>query len=322
MKPALPWILWLAAVPLAHAQSEAGPPPGGPRHDMLFFAGSELERERVVQGAPYCADAVHETVQVLADGNRIVQRQQTRSCRDAQGRTRQEVTRGQRRHVYLRDPVTQEAWLLDTEAKRATRLDGFPRGLPMGAPAAQAGWEDRLREWGREMREWGRGMKDKLRAGDAPPPPPAPPVPEVSADVSPQAVRIVIGTPGSELPPPGAGVGHPFAFHARMRGPRGAGVVTPLPAETIEGLKAEGKRTTWTLEAGKIGNEKPIVTTREVWTSPELLITLRSREVDPVVGEDHYRVQNVTRAEPDAQLFRVPDDYRRVTHGMGPRGRP
>lgn len=320
MKPTLPCVLWLAALPLAHAQSEAGPPLAGPRHEMLLFAGSELERERVVQGAPYCADAVHESVQVLADGNRIVQRQLTRSCRDAQGRTRQEVARGQRRHVYLRDPVTQEAWLLDPEAKRATRLDGFPRGLPMGAPAAQAGWDDRLRDWGREMRDWGRSMRDKLRAGEPAPPAPPPP-PELPPHGAPQAVRIMIG-PGGELPPPGAGLGHPFAFHARVGGPRGPGVVTPLPADTIEGLKAEGKRTTWTLDAGRIGNEKPIVTTREVWTSPELLITLRSREADPVVGEEHYRVQNVSRAEPDPALFRVPDEYRRVTPAMGPRGRP
>src|SRR6185369_9709323 len=80
------------------AQPEAGPQRGpdlqgpllnGPtRHEMLFFAGTQLERERIVQGAPYCADAVHETVQALPDGNRIVQRQSSRQCRDAQGRTR------------------------------------------------------------------------------------------------------------------------------------------------------------------------------------------------------------------------------------------
>src|SRR5438034_6868711 len=87
---------------------------GGPmRHDILFMAGAQLEQEGVVQGAPYCADAVHETVQVLADGNRIVQRQTSRQCRDGQGRTRQEIgTPGGRVNVYLRDPVAHEAWLL------------------------------------------------------------------------------------------------------------------------------------------------------------------------------------------------------------------
>ena len=56
-----------------------------------LFAGFELGRERVVKGAPYCADAVHETIQPLADGNRIVRKQSTRLCRDGEGRTRREV---------------------------------------------------------------------------------------------------------------------------------------------------------------------------------------------------------------------------------------
>jgi hypothetical protein len=45
------------------------------------FAQGELGGERVVKGAPYCADAVHESIQTLADGNRIVRQQQTRLCR-------------------------------------------------------------------------------------------------------------------------------------------------------------------------------------------------------------------------------------------------
>src|SRR4051812_17876945 len=87
---------------------------GGPmRHDLLFVAGAQLEQERVVQGAPYCADVLHESAQQLADGNRIVQKQSSRQCRDGQGRTRQEVTtHGGRVNVYLRDPVAKEAWML------------------------------------------------------------------------------------------------------------------------------------------------------------------------------------------------------------------
>ena len=280
------------AATAAFAQPEPGAPHPGPnlnasllsgpqRHEMLFFAGAQLERERVVQGAPYCADAVHETVQTLADGNRIVQRQASRQCRDAQGRTRQEVVAGNRRHVYLRDPVAQEAWMLDTEGKQAVRLDAQRRAPPLegGEPRA---W-DRLLGWGRDLRDRLRWRPAEAPgAGDLPPPPP----------------------PHGAMPPP-------VAFHARLLAPRGAGVSTPLPAETIEGLAANGKRTTWTIEAGKIGNEKPIVAVSEVWSSPELDITLRSRDADPMRGEEIYRVQNVVRAEPDAALFRVPQDYKK-----------
>ena len=55
---------------------------------VVVMAGRELETERIVKGAPYCATAVHESVQPLADGNRIVHRQQSQLCRDGEGRTR------------------------------------------------------------------------------------------------------------------------------------------------------------------------------------------------------------------------------------------
>ena len=278
----------------AHAQLLGG----SLRHE-LFLAGVQLERELVVQGAPYCADAVHETVQTLADGNRIVQRQPSRQCRDGQGRTRQEVTTAGRRNVYLRDPVAQEAWMLDVEGKQAVRLDA---PLRLQAPP-----EGDPRVWDRLV-GWSRDLRDRLRPRPADGPATAMPAP-------PEPMRIVIGgPPGADLPPPPRGaMPPPIAFHARMMAPRGPGVVTLLPGETIEGLAASGKRTTWTIEAGRIGNEKPIVSVSEVWSSPDLGITLRSRDADPLAGENNFRLQNVARGEPDAALFRVPADFRKVS---------
>jgi hypothetical protein len=290
------------------APPQAPPPPrlgpelqgrmlGGPmRHDLLFVAGAQLEQERIVQGAPYCADAVHETVQVLADGNRIVQKQASRQCRDGQGRTRQEVTtRGGGTRVFLRDPVSKESWVLQPEGKTAVKLDLPRQPLAIADPK----FADRMKEWGEHMRQWGERFKDKFKlGGDVPPPPDMPPVPEPPRiDVH---VRPIDSVPG------------PIALHARLMGPRGQGVTTILPPETMDGLRADGKRTTWTIEAGRIGNEKPITIINEVWSSPELGITLRTRDADPLVGEDTFRVQNVARGEPDAQLFRVPADYQKV----------
>ena len=73
----------------------------GPSARTLAIISDEVGHERVVRAAPYCAEAVHESVQPLADGNRIVQRQVTRLCRDGEGRTRQEVEHNGRRRVYL-----------------------------------------------------------------------------------------------------------------------------------------------------------------------------------------------------------------------------
>ena len=299
------------AVSVAPAACAQGMPFSGPmRHEMLFVAGAQLDRERVIQGAPYCADAVHETVQALADGNRIVQRQSSRQCRDGEGRTRQEVISGERRHVYLRDPVAHEAWLLDADGKRAVRLDGLHR--PAGAEGGEYRmmW-DRVLGWGRTLREQ---LHMKLGGDGAPLPPPPPPPPGAGMDGGPESMRITLhGMNPAELGPgPGGMMPPPIALHARLMGPRGPGVTNLLPAETIEGLKADGKRTSWTIEAGKVGNEKPIVIVNEVWSSPELGITLRSRDVNPLNGEDSFRVQNVARGEPDAALFKVPQDYAKV----------
>ena len=109
--------------------------------------------------------------------------------------------------------------------------------------------------------------------------------------------------PAFDAPPPAVG------FSTGRFAPRGPAVVSPLPARDIEGQRAHGERHTWTIEAGKLGNEKPIVITREVWTSPELMLTLLSRDSDPRSGEVSYRLQNLRRGEPDAGLMKVPADY-------------
>jgi hypothetical protein len=70
-----------------------------------------------------------------------------------------------------------------------------------------------------------------------------------------------------------------------------------------------GERSSRTIEPGRLDNEKPIVITREVWTSPELLLTVRSRDADPRSGETHYRLVNLKRGEPEAALMKPPPDY-------------
>ncbi|MEW6704963.1 MAG: hypothetical protein AB1430_08945 [Pseudomonadota bacterium] len=313
--------------PRAGAALVVGTAAGPMQEGVLVMAGSELERERVIKGAPYCADVLHESVQTLADGNRIVQRQQGRLCRDGQGRTRQELAAAGRRSVFLRDPVAQEAWLLEVDAQQAVRLLPPPMGTQPHEPSGRAAGEaatglwQRVRDWGRELRErwFGKTQQPSAEAG-------AIAVAGGGTGVGvagtaaqegpPMSARVLMRRQGpmDELPPPLPGAVPPpnIAFHARLLAPRGPGVVTPLPPETLEGLKAEGRRTTWTIDAGRIGNEKPIVIVQEVWVSPELGITLRSRDFDPTMGEALYRLHNLKRGEPDASLFRVPADYRRI----------
>src|SRR5579884_930137 len=58
---------------------------------FVFSDGKSFEFEgKVVPGAPYSAQAVTETTQVLADGNRITRKSSSFVARDSQGRTRRE----------------------------------------------------------------------------------------------------------------------------------------------------------------------------------------------------------------------------------------
>jgi hypothetical protein len=83
-----------------------------------------------------------------------------------------------------------------------------------------------------------------------------------------------------------------------------------LGTQTIEGVAAQGTRTTHTIPAGEIGNERAIEVVHERWYSPELQAVVLSRHVDPRTGETTYRLTNIQRGEPDAALFRVPDDFK------------
>jgi hypothetical protein len=58
-----------------------------------------------------------------------------------------------------------------------------------------------------------------------------------------------------------------------------------------------------------------------VWTSPERLLTLQTREFDPRSGETTYRLSKLKRGEPDPTLMKVPPDYD-ASRGGRPRTAP
>ena len=81
---------------------------------------------------------------------------------------------------------------------------------------------------------------------------------------------------------------------------------------------------------GQIGNDRPIEITDERWESPELRMLVYSRNSDPRTGVVEYRLTNINRSEPPADLFMIPQDYtsasrhcrqRRRRRAPGTRGR-
>ena len=82
-----------------------------------------------------------------------------------------------------------------------------------------------------------------------------------------------------------------------------------LGNQVMAGVNVEGTRTTETIPAGAIGNQKPIVIVSERWYSPDLQETIYSKRADPRFGTTIYQLTNISRQEPDPSLFQVPADY-------------
>ena len=81
-----------------------------------------------------------------------------------------------------------------------------------------------------------------------------------------------------------------------------------LSTREIEGLSAPGQRTTTTIPAGRIGNDRPIEILDERWVSSDLKVVLLSRHRDPQTGETEFRLTNIKRTEPSPELFKVPSN--------------
>jgi hypothetical protein len=82
----------LYAQVMTYSVGGPGQPGAGPviSGRMMTLTGGDMER--VVKSAPFSAQAVTTTTQVLGDGNRIVQTSETTLARDGEGRTRREIS--------------------------------------------------------------------------------------------------------------------------------------------------------------------------------------------------------------------------------------
>jgi hypothetical protein len=89
------------------------------RQTFEFVAG-QLISGPPVKGAPYSAEAVNETIQVLADGNRIVQRTTAMQYRDSDGRERREETSAMGA-IFITDPVAGARFTLHPESRTAEK---------------------------------------------------------------------------------------------------------------------------------------------------------------------------------------------------------
>ena len=249
---------------------------------------------KITPGAPYSAEAVTETTQALADGNRISRKSVTRVYRDSEGRTRREDVddSGAVVNVAIVDPVAHQSVVLDPSSRTAYR-NSYLLAAPalMRSREAVGAGEALAKMEGEMVRK--RVIEAKVASADVPPPPP--PAPPPAPD----------GPPKPPPPPPAPGT-RPSAERAAM-----AAAVTheDLGRQNIEGVSATGTRSITTIPAGAIGNLQPIKVVNEQWLSPDLQVLVMTKHSDPRSGETIYRLQSIVRAEPDRSLFTVPADY-------------
>ena len=110
----------------------------------------------------------------------------------------------------------------------------------------------------------------------------------------------------------------PFGAATDVRRDRRAGSARetvktePLGAAMIEGLQAQGTRTTLTLAAGAVGNREPLQVVTERWYSADLQMPILTRRSDPRSGETVTRLIHVSRSEPSPALLQVPPDYKLI----------
>ncbi len=277
----------------------------------LFGAGAIRAKGTPVQGAPYSATITNESVQTLADGNRIVQSSTGSTARDSQGRTRQDtslpaignLSAANAPHlVFIQDPVAQASYTLNLSDKTAVQLPPLPppgSGLQfsdtVGAVALSAGAPD----------------SGPVIAGA--PPVAGPNVTTQSGNVMFWKMKDAAGaTPDGPVPPP--------LPPQVMAGKMGELVVNDpaqiatedLGSKNIEGVQANGTRSTRTIPAGQIGNDKPISIVTEVWISPDLQTVIYSKRSDPRMGEQIFSLTNIVRGQPDPSLFTIPGDFKIV----------
>jgi hypothetical protein len=254
-----PDVLFTAPVP---------PPPGAAGARTFAFVAGELVGNPV-KGAPYSADALTETTQTLADGNRIVNRMSATVYRDSEGRQRREQS------LPAIGPFTAQG--------------APPRTIFISDPVAGVNYS----------LDSNRHVAMKMPAPPTPPLPPPPPGAQTAVNMV--YSRVGSGSPGTPGPV--------MIFRGGIAPGANPPNVEQLGSKIIEGVQAEGTRSTITIPAGQIGNDRPLEIVDETWRSPELQVIVQSSHSDPRTGTTLYTLKNINRSEPSPTLFQVPADY-------------
>lgn len=238
------------------------------------FVRSEFSFDKLVKGAPYSAQAVTEMTQTLGDGNRIVNSSSAAVYRDGEGRTRREQTLKAIGNFSAHAEAFETISINDPVAGLAYVLE------PHSHTARK------IQGFRMEAGSAG-GFKMNSPGGEST---------NFTFSRTPNGeVQLKSGTAEGKM--------------REQQKERKDFRKEDLGTQTVEGVSAVGTKTTITIPAGQVGNERAIEIVDEHWYSPELQTMVMTRHSDPRSGETVYRLTNINRAEPDPSLFAVPTDY-------------
>jgi hypothetical protein len=248
-----------------------------------------------VKNAPFSAVVVTEYDRTLDNGGHIHRESRGKISRDNQGRMRTEsqppaVQPGSERydHITINDPVQQIIVYLNPKNKTATILHF--RDVGPTAPTASAK-QQKPKE------------KTTIHMGGQP-----------GIGSGPTDTLGVPQVPSGQGNLPSA---HPFQapdgttskMDATILTNTAGATIVPLGTKIIEGVIATGTRTTRTINAGTMGNDKPIVCISDTWVSSDLKVAVLTETDDGQAGHSTMKLVNIVRSEPHASLFQIPADY-------------
>ena len=278
--------------------------------------------DELVKGNPYSAREVREFKQTLGDGT-VISRQSTRLlARDREGRLRQELRQADgTARVYINDPVAKEVLIMDPQKKLAckagfdkvaindcfnqTKGDWKPLGFSFNSGKNGVGMMTANDDLVVEVSPHAQiiDLTQKTLSGLKVPIAPVAPVSPVAPVAPVPPVPPMSALPYSRSTPGGITNSENKTVTREKK-----------TKQTYEGVTVDTDRTVETIAAGSIGNNKAIESVYERYYSPDLKMAVYVRRSDPRNGESLYRMMDIKRTDPDANVFKVPSGYT-VTEG-------
>ncbi|MFT3742882.1 MAG: hypothetical protein QM785_01185 [Pyrinomonadaceae bacterium] len=259
----------------------------------------------VQKNMPLSAEEVNESVQTLADGNRIVRNSTTKFYRNSEGRIRREgntstgglfgTTFSYSPGTLIVNPVQGQKYQLESELKTARVIEMPQAGQK---PLAITGKLTTAETEVVEARKAKELLAQKLNG-------------ELKTIVSVDPL-VKVNTVAGIATTLGSGQIEPLML-AKAGAPKYETRNEELGQRDFEGVMADGTRRTTIIPAGAIGNERPIEIVYERWYSKEIGMVVYSKNTDPRSGEQTYKLTNIVRSEPDPSLFAVPTEYKKVS---------